>query len=73
VLHFRLRQRRLHGIYFVNGRWHPDISENRGRALKGSLRTHSNHNNHDGTFTEVTDKAGVGGYDESYGMSASSR
>ena len=59
-------------IYFVNGRWHPDISENRGRTLKGSLKNALYHNNHDGTFTEVTDKAGVGGYDKSYGMSASS-
>jgi len=25
-------------IYFVNGRWHPDISDNRGRVLKGKLK-----------------------------------
>jgi len=36
-------------IYFVNGRWHPDISENRGRALKGTLKNALYHNNRDGT------------------------
>ena len=58
-------------IYFVNGRWHPDISDNRGRALKGKLKNALYHNNGDDTFTDVTDKAGVGGGDESYGMAAS--
>jgi enediyne biosynthesis protein E4 len=58
-------------IYFVNGRWHPDISDNRGRVLKGKLKNALYHNNGDGTFTDVTDKAGVGGYDDSYGMAAS--
>ena len=58
-------------IYFVNGRWHPDISDNRGRTLKGKLKNALYHNNGDGTFTDVTDKAGVGGYDDSYGMAAS--
>ena len=58
-------------IYFVNGRWHPDISDNRGRVLKGKLKNALYHNNGDGTFTEVTEKAGVAGYDDSYGMAAS--
>ena len=58
-------------IYFVNGRWHPDISDNRGRALKGKLKNALYHNNGDGIFTDVTEKAGVGGYEESYGMAAS--
>ncbi len=58
-------------IYFVNGRWHPDISDNRGRSLKGKLRNALYHNNGDGTFTDVTEKAGVGGFDDSYGMAAS--
>ena len=58
-------------LYLVNGRWHPDISDNRGRTLKGKLRNALYHNNGDGTFTDVTDKAGVGGYDDSYGMAAS--
>jgi enediyne biosynthesis protein E4 len=58
-------------IYFVNGRWHPDISDNRGRVLKGKLKNALYHNNGDGTFTDVTDKAGVAGYEDSYGMAAS--
>lgn len=58
-------------LYFVNGRWHSDISANRGRALKGTLRNALYRNNHDGTFTDVTEKAGVGGNDEGYGMTAS--
>ena len=58
-------------IYFVNGRWHPDISDNRGRALKGKLKNALYHNNGDGTFTDVTEKAGVGGNEDSYGMAAS--
>jgi hypothetical protein len=58
-------------IYFVNGRWHPDISDNRGRSLKGKLKNALYHNNGDGTFTDVTDQAGVAGYEDSYGMAAS--
>jgi hypothetical protein len=58
-------------IYFVNGRWHPDISDNRGRVLKGKLRNALYHNNGDGTFTDITDKAGVGGAEDCYGMAAS--
>ena len=58
-------------IYFVNGRWHPDISDNRGRTLKGKLKNALYRNNGDGTFTDVTDQAGVAGYDDSYGMAAS--
>jgi hypothetical protein len=59
-------------IYFVNGRWHPDISDNRGRTLKGKLKNALYHNRGNGTFTEVTDQAGVGGKEDSYGMAASS-
>ena len=58
-------------IYFVNGCWHPDISDNRGRVLKGKLKNALYHNNGDGTFTDVTEKAGVGGNEDSYGMAAS--
>ncbi len=58
-------------IYFVNGRWHPDISDNRGRVLKGKLTNALYHNNGNGTFTDVTDKAGVGGTEDGYGMAAS--
>ena len=48
-------------IYFVNGRWHPDVSDNRGRDLSGKLKNALYRNNGDGTFTDVTDKAGRGG------------
>lgn len=58
-------------IYFVNGRWHPDISDNRGRALKGKLGNALYRNNGDGTFTDVTEKAGVAGSQDAYGMAAS--
>ena len=55
-------------IFFVNGCWHPDISDNQGRALKDKLACALYHNNGDGTFTDVTAKAGVG--HKGYCMSA---
>jgi hypothetical protein len=55
-------------IYFVNGCWHPDVSDNRGRPWRGKLHNALYRNNHDGTFTDVTKKAGVG--DPGFGMSA---
>ncbi|PTY02815.1 CRTAC1 family protein [Opitutaceae bacterium EW11] len=58
-------------VYFVNGRWHPDISDNRGRNLKGRLTNALYRNNGDGTFTDVTAEAGVAGRPDSYGMAAS--
>lgn len=58
-------------LFFVNGRWHPDISDNRGRTLKGKLHNVLYRNNGDGTFTDVTERAGVGGPDDAYGMGAS--
>jgi hypothetical protein len=50
-------------IYFVNGRWHPDISDNRGRSCVGSSKT---------PYTAITatgrspmsDKAGVAGIED---------
>ncbi len=58
-------------LYFVNGRWHPDINDNRGRTLKGKLWNALYHNNGDGTFTDVTEKAGVAAHEDSFGMAAS--
>src|SRR5512147_1017421 len=55
----------------VNGRWHPDISDNRGRTLRGKLKNALYHTNGNGTFTDVTEKAGVGGTEDGYGMAAS--
>lgn len=50
----------LMDIYFVNGAWTPGVSSNRGRHLRGQLRNALYRNNGDGTFTDVTDQAGVG-------------
>ncbi|MCP5523651.1 MAG: CRTAC1 family protein [Verrucomicrobiales bacterium] len=55
-------------LYFVSGCWHPDISDSRGRSLQGKLFNALYHNNHDGTFTDVSAKAGVA--NGGYGMSA---
>jgi len=70
-LFFDYNQDGFQDLYFVNGRWHPDISDNRGRTLRGKLKNALYHNNGDGTFTDVTEKAGVAGYEDSYGMAAS--
>lgn len=57
-------------LYFVTGRWHPDVSDNYGRQLKGKLSNRLYRNNRDGTFTDVTERAGVGGHEFSCGASA---
>jgi hypothetical protein len=58
----------LPDLYFLNGSWHPDVSDNRSRSLRGRLANALYRNNGDGTFTDVTDTAGVG--DRGYGMGA---
>ena len=57
-------------IYLLTGRYRPDVNDNTGRRLKGKLSNRLYHNNHDGTFTDVTAKAGVGG-GEGYGVACS--
>ncbi len=57
-------------IYFVNGAWDRAINDNRGRKLRGTLFNALYHNNHDGTFTDVTDHAGVSDPSPSFGCSA---
>ena len=57
-------------IYLVNGRYREDINDNTGRRLRGKLSNKLYHNNHDGTFTDVTVKAGVTG-GEGYGVGCS--
>lgn len=57
-------------IYLVTGRYHPDVSDNTGRSLRGKLSNKLYRNNRDGTFTDVTEKAGVGGKQYSCGCSA---
>jgi hypothetical protein len=56
-------------IYFVNGAWTTAINDNRGRTLQGKLSNTLYRNDGDGTFTDVTVKAGVG--DKSFGFGAS--
>jgi enediyne biosynthesis protein E4 len=56
-------------IYLPNGRWTKGVSSNRGRDLIGKLRNALYRNNGDGTFTDVTEKAGVAA--EGYSFSAS--
>ena len=57
-------------IYFPNGRWRKDINDNRGRDLRDKLSNAVYRNNGDGTFTDVTAEAGVGGNDMAFGCSA---
>lgn len=53
-------------IYFVNGSYLKEINHPRGRKLAGKLRNTLYRNNGNGTFTDVTTRAGVG--DQGYGM-----
>lgn len=57
-------------LYFVNGTWMKGVSDNIGRKLKGKLSNHLYRNNGDGTFTDVTKKAGVGDKGFGFGCSA---
>jgi len=56
-------------IYFLCGCWRKDVNDNRGRRLRGKLTNRLYRNNGDGTFTDVTEKAGVG--DKGYGVGGS--
>jgi len=56
-------------VYFLNGCWLREVSDNFGRDLRGKLRNALYRNNGNGTFTDVTERAGVG--DQGYGMGAS--
>jgi hypothetical protein len=57
-------------IYFVNGSWLKTVNDNRGRSFRGKLSNSLYRNNKDGTFSDVTEKAGVG--DKSFGFGCSS-
>jgi hypothetical protein len=54
----------------LNGAWQQGVSDNRGRELRGKLANALYRNEGDGTFTDVTEKAGVG--DRGYGVGGSS-
>jgi len=56
-------------LYFPNGCWLKDVSDNRGRRLRGRLANSLYRNNGDGTFTDVTREAGVG--DKGFGVGCS--
>ncbi len=51
----------LMDLYFVTGAWTSNVSSNEGRDLRGKLSNKLYRNNGDGTFTDVTEQAGVGG------------
>jgi len=57
-------------IFLVTGRYHEDVSDHTGRKLRGKCFNKLYRNNRDGTFTDVTEKAGVGGRHYSSGCSA---
>ncbi|MHC4180930.1 MAG: FG-GAP repeat domain-containing protein, partial [Planctomycetota bacterium] len=56
-------------VYLLNGCWHKEVSDNRGRRLRGKLANMLLRNNRDGTFTDVTQQAGVG--HQGYGVGCS--
>ncbi len=56
-------------IYLPNGCWLKHVNDNRGRQLRKKLTNHLFKNNGDGTFADVTKKAGVS--DPSYGFGCS--
>jgi len=56
-------------IYLLNGCWLRSVSDNRGRQLRGKLANALYRNNGNGTFTDVTEEAGVG--DRGYGCGGS--
>jgi hypothetical protein len=57
-------------IYLVNGCWLKSVNDNRGRKLRGKLTNCLYRNNGDGTFTNATEKAGVGDTGFGFGCSA---
>jgi hypothetical protein len=56
-------------LYFVNGAWTASVNDNKGRDLRGKLTNALYRNDGDGTFSDVTAKAGVG--DQGYGFGCS--
>lgn len=53
-------------LYLVSGCYHKNVSHPKGRFMAGRLQNALYRNNGDGTFTDVTDEAGVG--DKGFGM-----
>ena len=57
-------------VYFPNGKWTEGLSDEGSRDLRGKLTNHLFRNNGDGTFTDVTVEAGLGGSRYSVGCAA---
>jgi hypothetical protein len=57
-------------VYFPNGKWTEGLSDDDSRDLRGKLTNHLFRNNGDGTFTDVTVEAGLGGSHYSVGCAA---
>jgi len=57
-------------VYFPSGKWTEGLSDNDSRDLRGKLTNHLFRNNGDGTFTDVTVEAGLGGSHYSVGCAA---
>src|ERR1700691_1158921 len=57
-------------VYFPNGKWTEGLSDPDSRELRGKLTNHLFRNNGDGTFTDVTQQAGLGGSRYSVGCAA---
>jgi hypothetical protein len=57
-------------LYFPNGRWLKAVASNRSRSLQGRLVNALYRNNGDGTFADVTAKAGVEGTGFGFGCAA---
>jgi hypothetical protein len=57
-------------VYFPNGKWTEGLSDDDSRDLRGKLTNHLFRNNGDGTFTDVTVEAGLGGSRYSVGCAA---
>jgi FG-GAP-like repeat len=57
-------------VYFPNGKWTQGVSDDDSRDLRGKLTNHLFRNNGDGTFTDVTVEAGLGGSRYSVGCAA---
>ncbi len=57
-------------VYFPNGKWTEGVSDVDSRGLRGKLRNYLFRNNGDGTFTDVTEQAGLAGKYYSVGCAA---
>ena len=57
-------------VYFPNGKWTEGLSDDDSRDLRGKLTNHLFRNNGNGTFTDVTVEAGLGGSHYSAGCAA---